>query len=126
MMSIDLRNAFDTIDHRSLMAALRSRGLPEAYVDLLTILYTNQSGSAHDSNVFRIQRGVSQKTISVSYYLIVFWILQFKKMGIQTSRRWTTHRSRSTSSDQYTIRRRYIDVYEDSRRAHLHGRCTHI
>ena len=42
ILSIDMRKAFDTIDHRALMEALRSRNLPDEYVALLSLLYTNQ------------------------------------------------------------------------------------
>ena len=34
MMSMDMRKAFDTIDHKALLRALRSRELPEEYISL--------------------------------------------------------------------------------------------
>ena len=36
ILSMDMRKAFDTIDHRALMEALRSRHLPKEYVALLS------------------------------------------------------------------------------------------
>ena len=44
-----MRKAFDTIDHPALVRALRSRGLPEAYVSLLALLYANQMASVNGS-----------------------------------------------------------------------------
>ena len=59
-ISMDIRKAFDTIDHIALMRALRSRGLPEEYVSLLSVLYSNQKASVNGSSEFKIQRGVKQ------------------------------------------------------------------
>ena len=39
---MDMRKVFDTIDLPALVQALRSRGLPEAYVSLLCVIYANQ------------------------------------------------------------------------------------
>ena len=41
MLSMDMRKAFDTINHPALIRALRSRGLLEVYVTLLFLLYVN-------------------------------------------------------------------------------------
>ena len=60
MLSMDMRKAFDTINHPALVRALRSRGLPEAYVSLLALLYANQMASVNGSSKFLIQRGVKQ------------------------------------------------------------------
>ena len=60
MISMDMRKAFVTIDHIVLMRALRSRGLPEEYVSLLSVLYSNQKASVNGSSEFKIQRGVKQ------------------------------------------------------------------
>ena len=55
-----MRKAFDTIDHHALMQSLRSKGLPDAYISLLSVMYTNQKASANGSSKFPIQRGVKQ------------------------------------------------------------------
>ena len=60
MLSMDMRKAFDTIDHSALMQSLRSKGLPEEYISLLTILYADQKGVVNHSSEFLIQRGVKQ------------------------------------------------------------------
>ena len=60
MISMDMRKAFDTIDHIALMRALRSRGLPEKCVSLLSVLYSNQKASVNRSSEFKIKRGVKQ------------------------------------------------------------------
>ena len=57
---MDMRKAFDTIDHSALMQSLRSKGLPEEYISLLTILYADQKGVVNHSSEFLIQRGVKQ------------------------------------------------------------------
>ena len=56
MLSMDMRKAFDTIDHPALIRALRSRGLPEVYVALLFLLYANQMTSVDGSSKFSVQR----------------------------------------------------------------------
>ena len=66
LLSMDMRKAFDTIDHHALMQSLRSKGLPDAYISLLSVMYTNQKASANGSSKFPIQRGVKQgDTLSV-------------------------------------------------------------
>ena len=55
-----MRKAFDTIDHSALMQSLRSKGLPEEYISLLTILYADQKGVVNHTSEFLIQRGVTQ------------------------------------------------------------------
>ena len=37
MISMDMRKAFDTIDHKAMLRALRSRGLPEEYIYIVDI-----------------------------------------------------------------------------------------
>ena len=59
-MSIDLRKAFDTVDHVALFSALRNHGVDDGYIALLQLLYRNQSGSVNGSKEFSIGRGVKQ------------------------------------------------------------------
>ena len=75
MLSMDMRKAFDTIDHPALVRALRSRGLPEAYVSLLALLYANQMASVNGSSKFPIQRGANRETLPTQFYSIAFWTL---------------------------------------------------
>ena len=60
---MDMRKAFDIIDHPTLVQALRSRGFPEAYMSLLALLYANKMPSVKGSSKFQIQRGVKQGDI---------------------------------------------------------------
>ena len=63
MASLDLRRAFDKIEHESFFGALRAQGLPNVYIDLLRVLYRNQSGvveGVEGSDPFNIQRGIKQ------------------------------------------------------------------
>ena len=61
MISMDMRKAFDTIDHKALLRALRSRGLPEEYISLISILYGNQRASVNRSSEFPVQRIMNQR-----------------------------------------------------------------
>ena len=60
MASLDLNKAFDRIELGPLFNALRLQNTPESYVQLLALLYRNQTGSMNGSRLFRIQRGVKQ------------------------------------------------------------------
>ena len=56
-------------DHRILMEALRSRHLPEEYVALLSLLYSNQKASVNHSSEFPVQQGVKQgDTLSAIFF----------------------------------------------------------
>ena len=57
---MDMRKVFETIDHPALIRALRSRGLPEVYLTLLFLVYTNQMASINGSSNVSVQRGVKQ------------------------------------------------------------------
>ena len=58
--SLDLRKAFDKIEHRSLFEALHAQGVPQCYISLLTTLYRSQTGQVQAGRKFSIQRGVKQ------------------------------------------------------------------
>ena len=61
--SLDLRKAFDRIEHGSLLETLRAQGVGEAYSALLATLYSNQTGSVGNGRTFQILRGVKQSDI---------------------------------------------------------------
>ena len=58
--SLDLKKAFDTIEHHALFDALREQDLLPSEIALLLDLYTDQRGSANGSAEFDILRGVKQ------------------------------------------------------------------
>ena len=58
LTSLDLRKAFDRTQFGPLFVALRDQGVPEAYVQLLGLLYTNQKGIVNGTAFFDILRGV--------------------------------------------------------------------
>ena len=60
LSSMDLRKAFDTVDHTELFRALGHHGLDPAYIELLKRLYSGQTGSANGSRTFNILCGVRQ------------------------------------------------------------------
>ena len=60
LMSIDMRKAFDTIEHGAIFQSLSDIGIDEGYITLLRLLYQNQTGSVNGSDSFDIDRGVKQ------------------------------------------------------------------
>lgn len=59
LVSIDLKKAFDRVDHIVLFTALESQGLDIQYINLLRSLYLKQEGCV-DTFRFGIKRGVRQ------------------------------------------------------------------
>ena len=59
IISIDLKKAFDRIEHHALSQALRDQGVDDAIINLLERLYSDQHGAVGDF-CFRISRGVRQ------------------------------------------------------------------
>lgn len=59
LVSIDLRKAFDRVDHIALFIALESQGLDVEYINLLRSLYLKQEECV-DGFRFGIKRGVRQ------------------------------------------------------------------
>ena len=60
LVSLDLRKAFDTVEFEPLLAALRLQGISEAYVQLISDLYSKQWGYVMGSTWFQINRSVKQ------------------------------------------------------------------
>jgi hypothetical protein len=60
MLSMDLRKAFDTVDHPALFDALHQHGVPIEYIELLRLLYKNQVGSVNESRPSSNERCVKQ------------------------------------------------------------------
>ena len=58
--SLDVKKAFDRMEHNALFAALAKQGVESSYIQLLKALYLGQTGSVHGSRRFRITRGVKQ------------------------------------------------------------------
>ena len=58
--SLDLRKAFDKVEHGALFAALSAQGIEDGYLDLLMEMYQDQTGAVPGSEKFSIQRGVRQ------------------------------------------------------------------
>ena len=58
--SLDLRKAFDRIQHSFLFEALREQGLSDAEVALILDMYTEQTGTVDGNVEFPIYRGVKQ------------------------------------------------------------------
>ena len=61
--SIDLKKAFDRVEHSALFRASEDQGVPPEYIQLLFSLYKNQAGCGSGSVKFRITRGVRQGDI---------------------------------------------------------------
>ena len=58
--SLDLKKAFDRIEHVSLFRALHHHGVDHEYVKLITMLYREQTGYIKGGRAFAIERGVRQ------------------------------------------------------------------
>ena len=54
--SLDLRKAFDKVEHGALFAALTAQGIRDGYLDLLMAMYQDQTGAVPGSENFSIQR----------------------------------------------------------------------
>ena len=63
VVSVDLRKAFDRVEHGPLFSALRNQGLDVGYCALLERLYDKQVGILGDEHRFSINRGVRQGDI---------------------------------------------------------------
>ena len=59
-LSLDLSKAFDRIELQSLFELLRSQGVGDEYIAMLSVIYANQLGRVRGSRRFEIQRGVKQ------------------------------------------------------------------
>ena len=59
-ISIDLKKAFDRVEHFSIFAALRDQAASDPEIALLLDLYRDQTGCANESRRFNICRGVKQ------------------------------------------------------------------
>ena len=61
--TIDFKKAFDTVSHASLWTSLAEQGITNNYIQLLSRLYSQQTGQVRTdtlSRVFDIQRGTKQ------------------------------------------------------------------
>ena len=58
--SLDLRKAFDKVEHGALFAALTAQGIRDGYLDLVMAMYQDETGTVPGSEKFSIQRGVRQ------------------------------------------------------------------
>ena len=61
--TLDFKKAFDTVSHHALWESLQDQGIHPAYINILTRLYTGQTGSVTTdvpSREFNIQRGTKQ------------------------------------------------------------------
>ena len=60
---IDFEKAFDSVEHQSVMNALRKQGVEEPYVELIKQIYENATSvtmTDKTSESFKIERGVRQ------------------------------------------------------------------
>ena len=79
ILSMDLRKAFDTIDHSALFAGLRAHDVPEEYIHLIMMLYSKQTGTVNDSKKFRMERGMKQGDILSALFFNCVLDIVFEK-----------------------------------------------
>ena len=63
MASLDLKKAFDRVEHSSLFAALRQQNIDDPSIALLLDIYYGQHGSVQGIRSFDISRGVRQSDV---------------------------------------------------------------
>ena len=112
-MSVDMRQAFDTISHTAVFEALRRCDVPEAYVVLVMILYANQTANVYDSKFFKISRGVKQGDVLSAIFFncvldIVFdsWKSKLRYEGIMIEDT-NCHLTNSRYADDILLYARY-------------------
>ena len=89
LVSLDLRKAFDRVEHRALFEALNRCDLPDCYIALIEQLYSHQRGSANGIDAFQINRGVKQGDVLSSIlfncvldHAIAKWKLRIGNCGL--------------------------------------------
>ena len=60
LLSMDMRKAFDTIEHDARINVLNSIGIDRKCLVLIQSLHQNQIGIVNENRTFRIGRGVNQ------------------------------------------------------------------
>ena len=74
LMTIDLEKAFDSINHVSLIAALKKYGFGDSFIDWIRILLKNQEScvikGGHTTKYFKLGRGARQGD-PISAYLFI-------------------------------------------------------
>eukprot|EP00973_Karenia_brevis_P034128 4707916-Karenia_brevis.AAC.1 len=58
--SLDMKRAFDRVEHHSIFEALRYFDIDESLIAMIQLLYANQVGTMDGENYFNITRGVRQ------------------------------------------------------------------
>ena len=77
--SLDLKKAFDRVEHKALFEALRTQGVDEPHLALLMDIYHGQVGSANGSRDFTIGRGVRQGDVLSSLLFNAALEMVFRK-----------------------------------------------
>ena len=78
LLSVDLRKAFDTVDHAALFATLSAHGISDAYIALIGELHSGQHGVVHGSDAFPSDVALSRMIVPELVCLSVYWVSHFK------------------------------------------------
>ena len=86
-VSIDLKKAFDKVEHGALFTALRAANIDPEYISLLQLLYKEQHGNV-GGNRFKISRGVRQGDVlsALLFYTALESAIREWKMVLTTER----------------------------------------
>jgi sorting nexin-29 len=88
IISVDMKKAFDRVEHRALFEALARQGIGSSYINVLRRLYDDQKGMKGANAYFPIERGVRQGDVlsavlfnSVMEEAVAYWKRGLRQHG---------------------------------------------
>ena len=103
--SLDMRKAFDRVEHKIIFEALRYYGIDEGMIALIQISYIDQYGTMDGKHYFEITRGVRQGDVlsTLLFNVVLEYAFDSWKSKLNTEG-W-----KLDASDSYLINLRFAD-----------------